>query len=227
MDSSERPVPLSNEPAPDDLGAVRILCVYGSPRAGGNTDRLMDALVEGAEAAGAAAERVYLRQLKISPCREIYACKDAGRCALRDDMQPLYEALRDAHAVALSSPVMFYGVSAHAKAFIDRCQAFWCLKHLRGQSANRTALAVRKGVFLSVGGSKGQKIFEGPLLTFRYFLETLDAVPWKALTYREIDQKGDVDRHPEALAEARRLGAELVAAVRADLTEAHHGTRQG
>jgi multimeric flavodoxin WrbA len=227
MDSSQRPVTLSNEPASGAPGVVRVLCVYGSPRAGGNTDRLMDALAEGIEAAGGDAQRVYLRQLKILPCREIYACKEAGRCALRDDMQPLYEALRDAHAIALASPVMFYGVSAHTKAFIDRCQAFWCLKHLRGESANRTPLAVRKGVFLSVGGSKGQKIFEGPQLTFRYFLETLDAVPWKALTYREIDQKGDMERHPEALAEARRLGTELVHAVRADLAEAHRGAPQG
>lgn len=226
MDSSQRTAPLSNQPTSGAPGAVRVLCVYGSPRAGGNTDRLMDALAEGIEQAGGRAERVYLRQLKISPCREIYACKDSGRCALRDDMQPLYEALRDAHAIALASPVMFYAVSAHAKAFIDRCQAFWCLKHLGGQSANRTPLAVRKGVFLSVGGSKGEKIFEGPLLTFRYFLETLDAVPWKALTYREIDRQGDVERHPKALCEARELGAALVEAVRADLSEAHHGTPQ-
>jgi multimeric flavodoxin WrbA len=223
MDSSGRPVPLSNEP-PEALPGV--LCVYGSPRTGGNTDLLMDDFAQGVEEAGGRAERVYLRNLKISPCREIYACREEGRCALRDDMQPLYEALREAHAIALASPVMFYSVSAHAKAFIDRCQAFWSLKYLRGESANRTPLAVRKGVFLSVGGSKGQKIFEGPLLTFRYFLDTLDAVPWKSLTYREIDEKGAIRTRPEALAQARSLGMELVGAVRADLAEARDGASQ-
>jgi multimeric flavodoxin WrbA len=207
---------MSNELRP----SPQVLCVYGSPRIRGNTDLLLDAFVQGIEEAGGTAERVYLRDLKISPCREIYACKDAGQCALKDDMQPLYDALRRADAIALASPVMFYGVSAHAKAFIDRCQAFWCLKYLRGERISRSRLAERKGVFLSVGGSKGKGIFDGPLLTFRYFLDALDATLWKSLTYREIDQKGDVQEHPTALAEARDLGAALVAAVRADLEEA-------
>jgi multimeric flavodoxin WrbA len=195
----------------------RILCVYGSPRVHGNTDALMDAFAAGAESAGATVERVYLRNLKISPCREIYACEKVGRCALQDDMQPLYESLRDVDGLALASPVMFYGVSAHAKAFIDRCQAFWCMKYRRGEKISRSRLAERKGVFLSVGGSKGQSIFDGPLLTFRYFLDALDAKPWRSLTYREIDEAGDVKKHPSAVAEATALGAEFVAAVQAEL----------
>jgi multimeric flavodoxin WrbA len=183
----------------------------------------MDWFVEGVEEAGGHAERYHLRSLKISPCLEIYACRRVGRCALQDDMQPLYEALRETDAIALASPVMFYGVSAHTKAFIDRCQAFWCIKYLRKEAVSRSALRERKGVFLSVGGSKGKKIFEGPLLTFRYFLDTLDAKLWKSLTYREIDDKGDIERHPEARNEARQLGRDLVDAVRADLREADRG----
>ena len=202
---------------------ITVLCVYGSPRIRGNTDRLMDSFCEGIQEAGGEPVRVYLRNLKISPCREIYACKEQGQCALKDDMQPLYDALRDSDAIALASPVMFYGVSAHAKAFIDRCQAFWCLKYIRHEPVSRGRLAERKGVFLSVGGSQGAKIFEGPLLTFRYFLDTLNAKPWKWLTYRGIDEKGDIDRHPTAMNEARELGRALVLAVRSDLSEVPRG----
>ena len=138
---------------------ITVLCVYGSPRVRGNTDRLMDSFCAGVQDAGGEAVRVYLRNLKISPCREIYACKEQGQCALKDDMQPLYEALRDSDAIALASPVMFYGVSAYAKAFIDRCQAFWCLKYIRHEPVSRGRPAERKGVFLSAGGSQGAKIF--------------------------------------------------------------------
>ena len=144
----------------------------------------MDWFIEGVELAGGSVERCYLRNLKISPCREIYACKNEGRCALDDDMQPLYEKLRETEAIALASPVMFYAVSAHTKAFIDRCQALWCIKYLRGEPVNRSLLGERKGVFLSAGGSKGAKIFEGPLLTFRDFLDTLDAKHVTATMYR-------------------------------------------
>ncbi len=220
MNSSQLETTVSNRP-------VDVLCIYGSPRPRGNTDRLMDALVEGIEGAGGVAERVYLRNLKISPCREIYACKKGSGCALDDDMRPLYQRLREADALALASPVMFYGVSAHSKGFIDRCQALWCERYLLERRVSRSPLAVRKGVFLSVGGSKGQKIFDGPRLTFRYFLDTLEARPWKELTYREVDERGDIETHPTALQDARQLGAELVRAVAADLEEAGRGDDAG
>jgi len=200
--------------------APSVLCVYGSPRIRGNTDVLLDAFAAGVEAEGGTAQRVYLRNLKISPCREIYACEREGRCALDDDMQPLYGALRTADAIALASPIMFYNVSAQAKAFLDRCQAFWCIKYRRREPVTDHPLTLRKGVFLSVGGSKGAKLFDGALLTFKYFLETVDAELWNALTYRSIDDRGDIEHHPSALEEARALGAELATTVRSELAEA-------
>ena len=200
--------------------AAEVLCVYGSPRIRGNTDRLMDAFAAGVEAGGAVADRVYLRDLQVSPCREIYACERDGRCALKDDMQPLYDRLRDADAVALASPVMFYAVSAHAKAFIDRCQALWCLRYRRGERVSRSALPVRRGVLLAAGGSRGRKPFDGVRLTFKYFLDTLEAEPWRELLVRSVDDRGDIDAHPTALAEAEALGRDLAAQVRADLAAA-------
>ncbi|MDF1555367.1 MAG: flavodoxin family protein [Deferrisomatales bacterium] len=199
--------------------APSVLCVYGSPRIRGNTDLLLDAFAAGVEAAGGTAQRVYLRNLTISPCREIYACEREGRCALNDDMQPLYDALRTTDAIALASPIMFYNVSAQTKAFLDRCQAFWCIKYRRGEPVTDHPLALRKGVFLSVGGSKGAKLFDGARLTVKYFLETVDAVLWNTLTYRTIDARGDIAQHPSALIEARALGGELVEAVRRELAE--------
>lgn len=193
-----------------------ILCIYGSPRAKGNTDLLMDAFVKGVEAAGGKAGLVYLRKLNIAPCKEIYACKNKGKCAINDEMTPLYGDLMLAHAIALASPVMFYAMSAQTKAFIDRCQAVWCMKHYLNMQTNLSPLNERKGVLLSVGGSTGQKIFDGMLLTFKYFLEPFDAKLWKWLGYRGIDAKGDIMKRPDALAEAEALGRELVEAVRND-----------
>jgi len=52
-----------------------LLAIYGSPRRRGNTATLLNAAVEGARDAGAGVETVVLRDLKISPCLEIYGCK--------------------------------------------------------------------------------------------------------------------------------------------------------
>jgi len=54
---------------------VKILAIYGSPRRKGNTALLLQNSVKGAIEAGAEVEEVMLRDLKMSPCLEIYGCK--------------------------------------------------------------------------------------------------------------------------------------------------------
>jgi len=49
-----------------------ILAIYGSPRRKGNMASLLKRAVEGALQAGAQVEEVVLRDLKISPCLEIW-----------------------------------------------------------------------------------------------------------------------------------------------------------
>lgn len=203
MDSSRRGNGVSIERPP-------VLCVYGSPRAGGNTDLLLDRFAQAVTASGWPVERVILRELSIHPCREIYACRTGG-CALQDDMTPLYDRIRDAGAIALASPIMFYGVSALAKAFIDRCQALWSLRYLQKRPVNRVAGGPKPAVFLSVGATRGKRLFEGALLTFRYVCDAIEAEPWAHLTVPGVDGKAEILDHPEALAEAGALGARLAA----------------
>ncbi|MDI6754387.1 MAG: flavodoxin family protein [Thermodesulfobacteriota bacterium] len=188
---------------------MKVLGIYGSPRRGGNTELLLKELLRGCREAGAEVEEVFLRDLKISPCLEIYACKKDGKCPIKDDMQSLYERLIEADALALASPVFFYAVSAHTKAFIDRCQAMWAKKYLLKQPIS-PGKPQRKGVFLSVGGSKGSKVFDGSLLTMKYFYDALDATLYRSLLYQNIDAQGDILQHPTAMAEAYALGKELV-----------------
>ena len=154
-------------------------------------------------------EEVFLRDLKISPCLEIYACKKDGQCPINDDMKPLYEKMVQADALAVASPIFFYAVSAHTKTFIDRCQAFYARKYILKQPI-APGKPYRKGVFLAVGGSRGSKIFDGPLLTMKYFFDSLDMTFHRSLLFKEVDAKGEILEHPTALPEAYSLGKELV-----------------
>ena len=187
---------------------MKVLGIYGSPRKGGNTDLLLKELLRGCKDAGAEVEEVFLRDLKISPCLEIYACKKDGQCPIPDDMKPLYEKLVQADVLAVASPIFFYAVSAHTKAFIDRCQALYARKYILKQPI-APGKPYRKGVFLAVGGSRGSKIFDGPLLTMKYFFDSLDMTFHKSLLFKEVDAKGEILEHPTALAEAYSLGKEL------------------
>ena len=98
----------------------RVLGIMGSPRRGGNTDLLMDAVLEGAGSAGARTEKVYLRDLAIGPCLGCDRCRKTGECAQKDDMRPLLEKMDSSGAWVLGSPVYYWGPSAQLKAFVDR-----------------------------------------------------------------------------------------------------------
>ena len=72
---------------------------------------------------------------------------------------------------------------------------------------------IRKGLFISVGATKGKRLFEGTLLTVRYFFEVLDTELWRSLLYRGLDFEGDVLKHPVYLEEAKKAGKELVQSI--------------
>jgi len=186
-----------------------IVAVYGSPRRNGNTAALLRRAVEGARREGAGVEEFVLRDMKVSPCLEIYACRETGRCAIRDDFQDLYDRFVSCRGVMLASPMFFYTVSAHTKTMMDRCQSLWVKRYwLEHQPFGRPDSS-RKGLFISVGATRGKRLFDGSLLTVRYFFDALDMVLWRSLLYRGLDFEGDVNAHPEYLDEAFQTGREM------------------
>jgi multimeric flavodoxin WrbA len=189
---------------------MKVLGLFGSPRKGGNTDLLLEEALKGAEAEGAETERLRLSDFDITPCRECLACYDQGKCIILDDMQKIYPKLLEADIIILASPVFFYGVTAWAKALIDRCQALWARKYILkdpylGKEGKR-----RQGFLISVGGTKGEKVFDGAILTTRYFFDVLNADYVGELVFKQIDAKGDILKHPDALHEAYEAGRRLV-----------------
>ncbi len=85
----------------------QITAIYGSPRHTGNTATLLHNAVAGARAQGATVKEIYLRDLKMSPCLEIYGCTRDGECAIRDDFQPVRDAILAGDGVMLASPIFF------------------------------------------------------------------------------------------------------------------------
>jgi multimeric flavodoxin WrbA len=189
---------------------MKVLGIFGSPRKGGNTDILLEEALKGAEREGAEVERLHLTDFTITPCKECHGCDQTGECVILDDMQRIYPKLLDADVVILASPIFFYGISAWAKAFVDRCQAFWSRKYLVKDPSLGKAGKRRKGFFISVGATKGARVFEGAILTAKYFFDVINAKYVGELVFRGIDAKGDILNHPEALQQAYEVGKKLV-----------------
>lgn len=190
-----------------------ILAVYGSPRRNGNTATLLKKAVEGAREAGAQVTEIVLRDLKMSPCLEIYGCKSDGRCVIKDDFQGVYDRLSQCDGLMLASPIFFYAVSAHTKILMDRCQSLWVKKYWIDKTPFGKQEMKRKGLFISVGATKGKKLFDGALLTVRYFFDPLDMELWKALLYRGLESEQEVLEFPQYLDEAYAAGRDLCSAI--------------
>ena len=184
----------------------KIIAIYGSPRRSGNTATLLKKAIEGARDSGADVEEIVLRDLKISPCLEIYGCLQAGECAIKDDFQMVRDKILHAQGLILASPVFFYAVSSHTKMLMDRFQSLWVKKYWVDKVPREQQTNNRKGLFISVGATKGKKLFDGMLLSIRYFFDVLDMELWKALLYRQLDFEDDVLKHPEYLEEAYEAG---------------------
>lgn len=127
----------------------RVLCVAGSPRKRGNSERLLDAFVAGLEEGGAEPVRMHAAYAGIAPCLGCNACSKDGRCIQRDGMDDIYPLLESVDAIAVASPVYFAGPPGSLKSFYDRCQPFWARRYVLGEPARSPK---RPGVLLVVGG---------------------------------------------------------------------------
>ena len=184
---------------------MKVLGIMGSPRVKGNTDLLLDEALKGAQSRQVEVEKLVVDKMKITPCREYYGCLKDGNCVIRDDMDIIYPKLVEADGIIVASPMFFYGVTAQLKALIDRCQALWARRYVLKTLPD----SKKKGVFIGVGATKGKQLFEGAILTIKYFFQAFGVEYADELLVRGVDKKGEIKEHSEALAEAFELGKRL------------------
>jgi multimeric flavodoxin WrbA len=185
---------------------MKVLGIYGSPRKGGNSDQLLDKALEGAQSAGAEILRVYARDLNMCGCIECGGCERTGECVVKDDMQTVYPLMDEADVIILSSPIFFYGVTAQVKALIDRAQARWAKKMLSKTPDEMKIYESGKGYLIAVGATRGQNLFEGAILTAKYFFDAMDMRYEGGIFFRSLEKKNAVQENPETLQEAFTMG---------------------
>ena len=189
---------------------MKVLGIYGSPRKGGNTDHLLDTALEAAQSAGADISKVYARRLKMSGCLECGGCDKTGKCVVDDDMQSVYPLFEASNVIFLASPIFFYGVSAQVKALIDRSQACWSKRMLEKTPEQRKTFDSGKGYLIAAGATRGENLFEGTILTAKYFYDALDMTYEGGIFFRRLEHKTAVQENPETLQEASNLGRKSV-----------------
>ncbi len=190
--------------------SIYVLGISASPRAGGNSDLLLHKALAGAQSAGADIEYVHLCDLNIVPCIECNSCFKTGECATKDDYQLILKKMLDADRLVFATPIFFMTVCAQAKILIDRCQCLWAHKYVLKKPLIGTEGRDRRAMVIAVGGSKSKNMFDSIRLTMKYYLDVLDMKYAANLFVNKMEEPGQIEKHPKALNEAFRLGAELV-----------------
>lgn len=193
----------------------RPVVISFSPRAGGNSDTAADIAMQVMRDAGLDPRLVHLREYPVLPCKGCEACAvpPVGRCSHIDKktVEALFRLFMEAPRIVITSPIYFYHLPANAKAWIDRSQSLY----MRWEAGDPelTGLTKRKALACFVAGRKeGEKLFEGSILTLRFFLKTFRVGLSDIVTFRGIDAADDF-RNSETTREQWR------AAVQASLND--------
>jgi multimeric flavodoxin WrbA len=104
---------------------MEVIAFNGSPRKTWNTATLLKYALEGATSWGAETKLVHLYDLDFKGCRSCFGCKTKGgpsygRCAIQDDLSPLFKEIETADALILGTPIYIGTVSGEMKSFMER-----------------------------------------------------------------------------------------------------------
>jgi multimeric flavodoxin WrbA len=188
-----------------------LVALNGSPGRGSSVDLLLGALCQGAEEAGGASRHFYCNDLVVRPCQACGPEPTTGYCIFHDDMDPVYDALKSSHAVAVGSPVYFDAVSAQLKLVMDRCNCITPLVRVTGGGYTFRPLwpRTRRGVFVTACSSRHP--YDLAERSVRGYLKWIGARWEETIAWQHEDNDpGSVATRPEMIARARALGRRLI-----------------
>lgn len=177
---------------------MKILALIGSPRKGGNTEALVDEVINGAKARDDSSEKIYLYDFDISACVDCRKCKRLDfSCAIQDGMSPLYPKIAEADLIIFGTPVYWYGPTATMKLLIDRMRPFIASGKLKG----------KEGIVITPS-EEGASCC-GPLIEmFKMSFEYL-GIRFAGSILAKAYERGEIRNDPLELAKACKLGKSI------------------
>lgn len=174
---------------------MKILGLSCSPRKNGNTVNLLNRALAGAKAEGADVELYSVAGKDLKPCDACMACSKTGECVINDDMKDLYQKMLSADGIIFGTPVYFYGMTAQAKAIIDRSIS------LGGPGKS---MANKVGGVIVTGGSLG---LVDAIKDLYFYMVTRQMIP---ANYVAAYPKGDFAQMEKCMKATNDLGRQMV-----------------
>jgi multimeric flavodoxin WrbA len=206
----DKPSQLPKYSSTKDPSSMKIVAISASSRKGGNTTRIVEEVLAGAEKAGAKTELFPLDSLNISPCTGCLSChkKDLSTfCVIKDDMNQLYQKILDSDGLIYGFPIFTSRESALSAAFLDRMSALRSPLHISKLKE------MKPGVLVSTWGWPSSDSYDHvvefvAMVLSMFKIDTVEVVTgsgfWGAYHKGKIDQLAK-DGLREAFAAGQRL----------------------
>ncbi len=184
---------------------MKVLGFMGSPRKGGNTEVMLRTILEGAREKGAETEMFSLHDHNYKQCSACYHCMmHEGECALKDDMQIFYKAIRECDALVLATPVYMGQMTGISKIFFDRLVAF-----LKPDFTSRLKPGL-KVLTAYVQAQPGDSTFAAYFKCTKDMFGFLGYAPQEPLVIGGVREKDELKKNVPLLSKAKEAGKALV-----------------
>ena len=180
----------------------KIVCLLGSPRVNGNSERLAKAFVIGAESQGAKVRFFRLQNMNIKGCIDCRRCWENGKhCVINDDMAQIYEAIDECNVIVFVTPVYWYSWSAQIKVVWDRMLPYISEKA-------KFTLKDKECILLATAGDVYESAFNGVLESFDRSISVLGLKERGKICAYNVYDIGDIEQG-NWLDRAKELGINI------------------
>ena len=183
---------------------MKVVAINGSPRKGGNTEIMLNAVLEPIKAAGVETKIIQVGGKNIHGCRGCWACQKLlnRKCAFNDDIvNDILEDLFSADAIIWGTPSYYSNMTPELKALIDRAGIVASANgKLFRHKVGAAVIAERRG-----GGSFIQASIHEMMLMSEMIIP--GSTYWNFGFGRD---KGEISADAEAMANMKNLGENIL-----------------
>lgn len=184
----------------------KIVAIYGSHRKNGNSNYVVDTILDAIPKTDIDIQKYYLNSMNINHCTGCFCCRADGICMHKDDMGGLLEAIMQADKIILSIPVFMFQASGTVKQFLDRCYPL--LEGVNGQYTNR--MAPKDTVLVYSQGAPVPQAFQPYMELTKTSLGLLGFNVVETVVCTASNEIGSAEGNPELRERATSVGANLL-----------------
>lgn len=130
---------------------MKTLIFSGSPRKNGETAFMIEELKK---AMGGEFKEVNAHRADIRPCIDCRWCFEHEGCAIKDEMQEVYDYIQECDHIVIASPVYFEEITGTLLAMFSRLQTYFSARYIRKEEP---VPKKKTGAILLAAGSIGPR----------------------------------------------------------------------